>query len=151
MRAACRDDCAWRVGSLLTSYFWLLTFAFPKSLHLRKPAEFSAVYDARVRESRGPLLIYALPNALGHPRIGLSTSRKVGNAVRRNRIRRLLREAFRLSKEELPAGYDLVLVPRPRDEYELDGIRSSLAKLAKQAVKKIERDAPEPKPAEGPP
>ena len=89
--------------------------AFPKSLHLRKPAEFSAVYDARVRESRGPLLVYALPNALGHPRVGLSTSRKVGTAVRRNRIRRLLREAFRLMQHDLPSGYDLVVVVRPHE------------------------------------
>jgi ribonuclease P protein component len=88
---------------------------FPKSLHLRKPAEFSAVYDAKVRESRGPLLVYALPNALGHARIGLSTSRKVGTAPRRNRIRRLLREAFRLMQHDLPSGYDLVVVVRPHE------------------------------------
>ena len=73
------------------------SYAFPKSLHLRKPAEFAAVYDARVREARGPLLVYAKPNDLGHARLGLSTSRKVGTAPRRNRIRRLLREAFRLT------------------------------------------------------
>ena len=88
---------------------------FPKSHHLRKPAEFSAVYDAKVRESRGPLLIYALPNTLGHPRIGLSTSRKVGTAPRRNRIRRMLREAFRLMQHDLPSGYDLVVVVRPHE------------------------------------
>src|SRR5690349_11401376 len=81
-------------------------YTFPKSLHLRKPAEFAAVYDAKVRESRGPLLIYSMPNTLGHPRIGLSTSRKVGTAPRRNRIRRMLREAFRLMQHDLPTGYD---------------------------------------------
>ena len=89
--------------------------SFPKSLHLRKPAEYSAVYDAKVRDSRGPLLIYALPNGLSHPRIGLSTSRKVGTAVRRNRIRRLLRETFRLMQHDLPRGYDLVVVVRPHE------------------------------------
>ena len=89
--------------------------SFPKSLHLRSPAEFATVYDERVRESRGPLLVYAKPNDLGHPRIGLSTSRKVGTAVRRNRIRRLLREAFRLMRHDLPRGYDLVVVVRPHE------------------------------------
>src|SRR5918993_5272058 len=89
--------------------------SFPRSLHLRSPAEFAAVYDAKVRESRGPLLVYALPNDLGHPRIGLSVSRKVGTAVRRNRIRRLLREAFRLMQHDFPRGYDLVLVVRPHE------------------------------------
>ena len=89
--------------------------SFPKSLHLRTPREFAAVYDAKVRESRGPLLVYALPNGLHHPRIGLSTSRKVGTAVRRNRIRRLLREAFRLMQHDLPHGYDLVVVVRAHE------------------------------------
>ena len=88
---------------------------FTKSLHLRKPAEFSAVYDAKVRESRGPLLVYALPNTLGHPRIGLSTSRKVGTAPRRNRIKRLLRESFRLLQHDFPRPYDLILVVRPHE------------------------------------
>ena len=110
-----------------------MTFTFPKSLHLRKPAEFAAVYDARVRESRGPLLIYALPNALGHPRIGLSTSRKVGNAVRRNRIRRLLREAFRLMQHDFPAGYDLVVVVRSHDPLML----AEYQKLLSGAVVKL--------------
>ena len=87
----------------------------PKSHHLRLPREFEAVYAARVRESRGPLAVYALPNDLGHPRLGLSVSRKVGTAVRRNRIRRLLREAFRLMQHDFPRGYDLVLVVRPHE------------------------------------
>ncbi len=90
-------------------------FAFPKSLHLRKPAEFAAVYNAKVRDSRGPLLFYARPNDLGHPRLGLSTSRKVGTAPRRNRIRRLLREAFRLVQHDFPRGYDLVVVVRAHE------------------------------------
>src|SRR4051812_27954128 len=58
--------------------------SLPKSRHLRSPAEFAAVYDARVRESRGPLMAYAKPNDLGYPRLGMSVSRKVGIAVRRN-------------------------------------------------------------------
>ena len=118
--------------------------------HLRRPADFQAVYDRRRSAADGTLVVYARENGLGYSRVGLSVSKKFGPAVRRNRIRRLLREAFRLSKEELPVGYDLVLVPRPRDEYELNDIRNSLGRLAKQAVKKIERDAQEPKPAEGP-
>jgi ribonuclease P protein component len=87
----------------------------PKSRHLRSPAEFAAVYDAKVRESRGPLMAYAKPNALGYPRLGMSVSRKVGTAVRRNRIRRLIREAFRLLQHDLPSGYDFVIVVRPHE------------------------------------
>src|SRR5438445_13841681 len=88
-------------------------FALPKSHHLRLPREFDAVYAAKTRESRGPVTVYAKPNELGHPRLGLSVSRKVGKAVRRNRIRRRLREAFRLMQHDFPRGYDLVIVVRP--------------------------------------
>ncbi|HEY8746325.1 MAG TPA: ribonuclease P protein component [Tepidisphaeraceae bacterium] len=90
-------------------------YAFTKSLRLRNRAEFSAVYDAKTREARGPLVIYAKPNDRKHPRLGLSTSRKVGTAARRNRIRRLLREAFRHLQHDLPAGYDLLIVLRPHE------------------------------------
>ena len=82
---------------------------------MRLPAEFSAVYEARVRESRGPLTVYARPNDLPHPRLGLSVSRKVGTAVRRNRIKRLVRESFRLLQHDLPQGYDLLVVVRPHE------------------------------------
>ena len=88
---------------------------FPKTRRLRSRADFSAVYDAKVRESRGPLMVYARPNPLSYPRLGLSTSRKVGNAVRRNRIRRLLRESFRHMQHDFPAGYDLLVVIRPHE------------------------------------
>ena len=88
---------------------------FPNSRHLRLPSEFSAVYEARVRESRGPLMVYALPNTLGYPRLGMSVNRKVGTAVRRNRIRRLIRESFRLLQHDLPQGYVLGVVVRPHE------------------------------------
>jgi ribonuclease P protein component len=95
------------------------SYSFPKSHRLRSRVEFAAVYDARVREARGPLMVYALPNDLGHPRLGLSTSRKVGTAVRRNRIRRLLREAFRHLQHDLPGGYDILIVVRPHEPMRL--------------------------------
>ena len=91
------------------------SYRFPKSLHLRLPSEFDAVYAGKTRESRGPLTVYGLPNALAHPRLGMSVSRKVGTAVKRNRIRRLLREAFRLLQHDLPRGYDWVVVVRPHE------------------------------------
>ena len=117
--------------------------------HLRRPADFQAVYDRRRSAADGTLVVYAKENGLPCSRVGLSVSKKFGGAVVRNRIRRLMREAYRLERDGLPTGFDLVLIPRPADEFTLGGFRHSLAKLVSQAVKKIARDAEAPKPAGG--
>lgn len=96
---------------------------FPRSHRLGGKREFSAVFDERTRESAGPLTIYSRPNGLKHLRLGISISRRVGTAVKRNRIKRLLREAFRLSQHEWPGGYDLVVVVRPHEMMELQAYR----------------------------
>jgi ribonuclease P protein component len=85
----------------------------PKKIQLRSKTDYDAVFDARTRDSRGPLTTYSRPNGLPHQRFGMSVGRKVGSAVRRNRIRRLLRESYRLLQYDLPAGYDWVVVVRP--------------------------------------
>ena len=90
-------------------------YTFPKSRRLGGRVAFAAVFDAKVRESRGPLTVFAIPNDLGHPRLGLSVGRKVGTAPKRNRVKRLLREAFRLMQHDLPRGYDFVIVVRPHE------------------------------------
>ena len=107
--------------------------------HLRKPAEFQAVYDRRRSAADNTLIVYAKENGLGYSRVGLSVSKKFGIAVRRNRIRRLMREAYRLTKEDLIPGYDFVLIPRQLPDYTLDEFLKSLHKQAKHAIKKILR------------
>ena len=62
---------------------------------------------------RGPIAVFAAPSELKHCRFGLSISRKVGNAVRRNRLRRQLREAFRQLQHDFPGAYDLVVTGAP--------------------------------------
>ena len=88
---------------------------FPRSHRLSGRLAFAAVYDAKEKSARGPLAIFSRPNGLPHPRLGLSVSRRVGNAVRRGRIKRLIREAFRSAQHDLPVGYDSVVVVRPHE------------------------------------
>jgi ribonuclease P protein component len=88
------------------------------------------VFEARQKQSRGPITLYMRPNELGHLRLGLSVSRTVGTAPRRNRIKRLLREAFRLMQHDLPRGYDLVIVVRPHSPLILAEYQRLLSALA---------------------
>jgi ribonuclease P protein component len=88
--------------------------------------------------SDGLLVVYAAANGLPHPRVGLSVSRKVGNAVVRNRWKRLLREAFRLSQPSLPVGLDFILIPRSgQTEPALEPLMASLKKLTADAARRV--------------
>jgi ribonuclease P protein component len=91
-------------------------------MRLSGGAQFSRVYEGKVRVSAGPMMIYGIANSLGFPRLGLSVPRRVGNAVVRNTIKRRLRESFRLMQHEWPGsgvGYDVVISVRPHEPLSL--------------------------------
>lgn len=87
------------------------SYAFPAYLRLKKRKEFDRVSQEGGKiKSRWFILLLAR-NSLSHNRLGIIVSRKVKNAPDRNRLKRLCREAFRLSNPFLPQGFDLVLLP----------------------------------------
>jgi ribonuclease P protein component len=106
---------------------------YPKKHRLGGKLAFTAVYTAGFKQSRGPLVAYSKPNQLPHCRWGFSVSRRVGSAVRRNRIKRLLRESIRLLQNELPTGYDCVLVVRPHDPMPLAEYQKLLTTLVSKS------------------
>jgi ribonuclease P protein component len=98
---------------------------------------FKHIRDHGVKESRGPLTLWAVPNELKHPRLGISIGRVVGVAVKRNRIKRLLRESFRLIQHDLPRGYDLVIAVRPHEPLILAEYQRMLSHLLLKAHAKL--------------
>ncbi len=105
--------------------------------HLRRPADFRRVYDRRRSASDRWLIVYGCENGLPHLRLGLSVARKIGSAPRRNRFKRLYREAFRLTRAALPTGLDLVLIPRSAEEPTLADLQASLQRLVEQVARKL--------------
>lgn len=95
--------------------------------------EFQAVFGARLRRSIGPLAIFLKPNTLRHPRLGLSIGRPVGSAVVRNRLKRMLREAFRLHMTAVPVraegSYDVVITARAHDALTLNEYADLLLRM----------------------
>jgi ribonuclease P protein component len=111
--------------------------SFPRTLRLRTQAEFDRVYKSKVFAADDVLVMNACASELLHPRLGLAVSKKVGNAVARNRWKRLIREAFRLTWHDLPTGIDLVVRPQKGAAAELAAIRQSLVALTRRVAKRL--------------
>jgi ribonuclease P protein component len=87
--------------------------SFPKNKRLVSNDQFQAVLAHGRRLSNGLLVLYRAQNDCGYSRLGVSVGKSSGGAVQRNRLKRLLREAFRRTQEQIPAGFDYVLMIRP--------------------------------------
>ena len=86
------------------------TQTFGKDERIRKRQDYLRIYQDGVRSHTRRFTIITCPNAGGRRRLGMTVGKKVGNAAQRNRMKRLLREFFRLNKSRLPASQDIVII-----------------------------------------
>ena len=115
---------------------------------LSRSAEFDRVFRQGRSHANRVLVLYGFPRAdagstAAEPRLGLSVSRRVGGAVDRNRVKRLLREAFEHEATRLPEHHDIVIVARPEarevaEREGLEGLRTALAELMDQLRARVE-------------
>lgn len=109
-------------------------FGLPRTSRLIKAYEFRRVYGRGVRIHGQAMTLVAFRRRSPGLRLGLSVSKEHGCAVRRNKIKRLLREAFRLERPQLPGRYDLITIPRKRKgKYQLAELRLELSTLLQKA------------------
>jgi ribonuclease P protein component len=107
----------------------------PKRRRLSRSGEFDRVYRDGSSHATRYLVLYSFPRRAdedeGEIRLGVSASRKVGGAVERNRVKRVLREAFWAASDRLPRGYDFVVVARPEigELIEREGLAGAQASL----------------------
>ncbi|MHB1467715.1 MAG: ribonuclease P protein component [Solirubrobacteraceae bacterium] len=111
----------------------------PRRGRLTRSAEFERVYKRGSSCANRHLVLYSFPTgAPDGPRIGLSVSRRIGGAVERNRVKRVLREAVGEAREQLRDGHDIVVVARPPalglvEQEGLSGVAGSLRELLERA------------------
>ena len=112
---------------------------FPKRRRIRKRANFRAVYDGGVRVGAKLVTVFALTTDGGLPaRVGLTVTRKIGNAVTRNRCKRLLREAVRAHWSLLPDGIDFVLHARGGlVEARAEDVENEIVRMLPKAVRRL--------------
>lgn len=126
---------------------------------LSRDADYRAVYDEKIKKAAGPLLVFIRPNDLPDHRLGLAVGRRVGHAVLRNRVKRLIREAFRHERPDLPrpapgAAYDIIVSARAHALLPLSAYRRTLADLVGRCHREHERrarraDTEPPRPPDG--
>lgn len=122
-------------------------YSFPKEKRLSKSTEFQRVLSTRSSYSDNFLVLYAAPNDSDSVRLGVAVKRSFGKAAVRNRLKRLIREAFRLNQGQFPVGYDYVIMfsrkfiaktaKRELKEIGLDDVEKSLMQLISQFKNRI--------------
>lgn len=117
----------------------MVSETFSSSDRIRRQAEFSRVYRDGVSAADSVLVVIACRNSLEYSRLGVVVSRRVGNAVVRNRWKRRMREVFRRHRDRIPTGWDLVVRPRRGAVLSTIAIQGSLPSLAVEVSRKHQK------------
>ena len=104
-----------------------------KTIALKENHEFRRLYHRGTSSAGRHLVLYCRKNRLGHNRLGLTVSAKLACAVKRNRIKRLLREAFRTVLPEIGGNWFFVVIPKVSEEYTYAGYVKDLRYALKKS------------------
>ncbi len=119
---------------------------FGKPLRLKSRTDIATLFKRGLRAGNRQMVLLAAPNGLDHARFGVGVSKRHGNAVKRNRVKRRCREAFRLGRTEMPAGWDYFALPKAGADLTLEGIRQSLRSLSHRIAAMAADNAEKPPP-----
>lgn len=113
---------------------------FPRHYRIVRGAEYRSVYDTGLKLHSERFVLFGKENTLGHHRLGITVSRKIGSAVVRNRVKRLLREIFRKSISAIPNTIDIVVnAKRGSVQGGYDDLRKEFLSMTERLCMKLER------------
>lgn len=108
-------------------------------ISLKKNNEFRTVYKKGKYKAGRYIVMYVLPNRRKYNRIGITTGKKFGNSVQRNRMKRIIRESYRLSCDCMKNGYDIIFMARP-SERRADSPGQKIKAVYVPSYKEIEKE-----------
>jgi ribonuclease P protein component len=120
----------------------MVNYKFPKSAKLASKSDFRMVFEYKLFARNDLMTLYIAPNKLDKPRFAVSISAKIRPAVSRNRLKRLAREAFRLSQYDIHSGFDYLIVYSPllskleKSDITLNQVRQGFMELAEKGYEK---------------
>jgi len=115
---------------------------FSREERLKRRSDFRHCVRQGGRAAGAYVVVYIAANEFAFTRLGAGSTRRLGNAVARNRAKRLVREAFRLTKADLPTSVDMVVLPRiPWSHPTLEELKTDLIDAARRAAASLGKEA----------